>query len=92
MDQLKTGKFKPEYIGQINFYLEALDRDVKKEYENPSVGLLLCASRNESVVEYALSRSMSQLMIASYTFEFPNKELLEKRLKEITRIAYQSKK
>ena len=53
--ELKIGKFKPEHIGQINFYLEALDRDVKKPNENPSVGLILCASKDDAVVEYALS-------------------------------------
>lgn len=86
--ELKTGRFKPEYIGQINFYLEVLDRDVKKEYENPSVGLLLCTSKNDTVVEYVLSRSMSQLMVANYTLELPNKKVLENRLKEITSIAF----
>ncbi len=89
--ELKTGKFKPEYIGQINFYLEALDRDVKKEDENPSVGLLLCTSKDDTVVEYALSRSMSQLMVSSYTLELPDKSILERRLKEISKIAYQCK-
>ena len=52
------GKFKPEYISKMDFYLEALDRQVKKKNENPSVGLLLCASKNDEVVEYAMSRSM----------------------------------
>ena len=89
--ELKTGKFKPEYIGQLNFYLEALDRDVKKEYENPSVGILLCASKNDVVAEYALSKSMSQLMVSSYTLELPHKNVLENRLKEIAGIAYADK-
>lgn len=85
--ELKTGRFKPEYIGQINFYLEALDRDVKKKDENPSVGLLLCTSKNDTVVEYALSRSMSEMLISDYTLELPDKNILEKRLREITNIA-----
>ena len=89
--ELKTGKFKPEYIGQLNFYLEAMDRDVKKEYENPSVGILLCASKNDVVAEYALSKSMSQLMVSSYTLELPHKNVLENRLKEIAGIAYADK-
>ena len=50
--ELKIGKFKPEYISKLDFYLEALDRQVKKENENPSVGLLLCAAKNDEVVEY----------------------------------------
>ena len=53
--ELKIGKFKPDHIEQINFYLEALDRDVKKPNENPSVGLILCASKDDVVVEYVLS-------------------------------------
>lgn len=65
--ELKIGKFKPEHIGQINFYLEALDRDVKKPNENPSVGVILCASKDDAVVEYALSRSLSPTMVADYT-------------------------
>lgn len=90
--ELKTGKFKPEYVGQINFYLEALDRDVKKEYENPSVGILLCTSKDDTIVEYALSRSMSQMLVSNYVFELPDKKILEQRLKEITSIALNSKK
>ena len=50
--ELKIGKFKPEHIGQINFYLEALDRDVKKPNENPSVGVILCATKDDAVVDY----------------------------------------
>ena len=55
--ELKIGEFKPEYVGQINLYLEALDREIKKENENPSVGIILCASKDDEVVEFALSRS-----------------------------------
>ena len=86
--ELKTGKFKPEYVGQINFYLEALDRNVKKEFENPSVGILLCASKDDTVVEYALSRSMSQMLVSNYTLELPDKKVLETRLKEIANVAF----
>ena len=64
--ELKIGKFKPEHIGQINFYLEALDRDVKKPNENPSVGVILCAGKDDAVVEYALSRSMSPTLVSDY--------------------------
>ena len=48
--ELKIGKFKPEYISKLDFYLETLDRQVKKDNENPSVGLLLCAAKNDGVV------------------------------------------
>lgn len=82
--ELKIGKFKPEHIGQLNFYLEALDRDVKKPNENPSVGVILCATKDDAVVEYALSRSMSPTMVAEYTLKLPDKKLLENKLREIT--------
>ena len=85
--ELKIGKFKPEHIGQINFYLEALDRDVKKPNENPSVGVILCATQDDAVVEYALSRSMSPTMVADYTLQLPDKKLLEEKLREITMLA-----
>ena len=85
--ELKIGKFKPEHIGQINFYLEALDRDVKKPNENPSVGLILCASKDDAVVEYALSRSMSPTLVADYTLYFPDKKVLQNKLRELTEIA-----
>ena len=82
--ELKIGKFKPEHIGQLNFYLEALDRDVKKTNENPSVGVILCATKDDAVVEYALSRSMSPTMVAEYTLKLPDKKILENKLREIT--------
>ena len=85
--ELKIGKFKPEHIGQINFYLEALDRDVKKPNENPSVGVILCTTKDDAVVEYALSRSLSPTMVADYTLQLPDKKLLEKKLREITMLA-----
>lgn len=80
--ELKIGEFKPEFIGKMNFYLEALDREVKKEYENPSVGVVLCASKDDEVVEYALSRSLSPTMVSEYTLKLIDKTLLQKKLKE----------
>lgn len=88
--ELKIGKFKPEHIGQINFYLEALDRDVKKPNENPSVGLILCASKDDAVVEYALSRSMSPTLVADYTLYLPDKKVLQNKLRELTEIALET--
>ena len=82
--KLKIGKFKPAHIGQINFYLEALDRNVKKPNENPSVGVILCASKDDAVVEYALSRSLSPTMVADYTLQLSDKKLLEEKLRGIT--------
>ena len=88
--ELKIGKFKPEHIGQINFYLEALDRDVKKPNENPSVGVILCTGKDDAVVEYALSRSMSPTMVADYTLCLPDKELLQNKLRELTELALEN--
>lgn len=85
--ELKIGKFKPEHIGQINFYLEALDRDVKKPNENPSVGLILCASKDDAVVEYALSRSMSPTLVSDYTLCLPDKAILKNKLQELANLA-----
>ena len=85
--ELKIGKFKPGDLGQLEFYLEALDRDVKKPNENPSVGLILCAKKDDAVVEYALSRSMSPALIAEYQTHLPNKALLENKLMELRELA-----
>lgn len=85
--ELKIGKFKPEHIGQINFYLEALDRDVKRPNENPSVGVILCAAKDDAVVEYALSRSTSPTLVSGYTEYLPDKKLLEEKLRELTDLA-----
>ncbi|WP_195663336.1 PDDEXK nuclease domain-containing protein [Bacteroides congonensis] len=81
--EIKINEFKPEYLGQLDFYLEALDRDVKKENENPSIGILLCKSADSQVVEYALNRSLSPTMIAEYKRQLIPKEILQKHLKEI---------
>jgi predicted nuclease of restriction endonuclease-like (RecB) superfamily len=81
--ELKIGKFKPEYVSKMDFYLEALDRQIKKENENPSVGLILCASKDDEVVEYSMSRTMSPMMIAEYKFKLPDKEILQKKLQEL---------
>ena len=81
--ELKMEKFKPEHLGQLNFYLEALDRDVKKPKENPSIGILLCKDKDDAVVEYALSRSLSPTMVAEYQLCLPDKALLQRKLHEI---------
>ena len=85
--EIKVGKFKPEHLGQLNFYLEALNRDVKKPNENPSVGLILCTSKDDTVVEYALSSSLSPAMVADYTLQLPDKKLLEEKLREIAMLS-----
>ncbi|SEA83839.1 Predicted nuclease of restriction endonuclease-like (RecB) superfamily, DUF1016 family [Eubacterium aggregans] len=85
--ELKIGEFKPEYVGQINLYLEALDREVKKENENPSVGVILCASKDDAVVEFALSRSLSPTMVSEYNLKLIDKKLLQRKLKEYIELA-----
>ncbi|WP_433765795.1 PDDEXK nuclease domain-containing protein [Flavobacterium ginsenosidimutans] len=81
--ELKADKFKPEHLGQINFYLEALDRDVKKENENSSIGILLCKDKDSEVVEYALSRSLSPTMVAEYKTHLPDKNILQQKIHEL---------
>ena len=80
--ELKVGRFEPEYLGKLGFYLEALDRNVKKPHEQAAIGVLLCASKDEEVVEYALSRSLSPALIAAYETQLPDKALLQSKLHE----------
>jgi len=80
--ELKIGKFKPEYISKMDFYLEALDREHKKLNENPSIGVILCASKEDEVVEYAMSRSLSPTTVAEYKLKLIDKALLEQKLRE----------
>ena len=81
--ELKLGEFKAEYLGKMNLYLEALDRDVKKERENPSVGVILCSSKDKDVVEYSISKNVFQTLISEYKLKLINKKLLETKLKEM---------
>lgn len=81
--ELKVGKFKPEHMGQLNFYLESLDRDVKKSHENPSIGVLLCRDKDDEVVEYALSRNLSPALVAQYKLQLPDKNLIAAKLHEL---------
>jgi len=80
--ELKVGRFVPEYLGKLEFYLEALDRDVRKPHEQPSIGVLLCAAKNQEVVEYSLSRTMSPAVVAEYQTRLPDKKLLQAKLHE----------
>ncbi len=84
--ELKIGQFEPEFVSKMDFYLEALDRQYKKENENPSVGIILCAGKDDEVVEYAMSRSMSPTMVAEYQLKLPDKKILQKKLKELSMI------
>ena len=80
--ELKVDRFEPEHLGKLNFYLEALDRDVCKPHENPAIGVLLCASKDSEVVEYALSRSLSPALVAQYQTQLPDKQMLAAKLHE----------
>ncbi len=84
--ELKVGRFEPEQLGKLNFHLESLDRDVRKPHENPAIGVLLCATKDTEVVEYALGRSLSPALIAEYQTQLPEKELLAAKLHEFYRI------
>ena len=80
--ELKKTKFHPRDLGQLEFYLEALDRDVKRSNENPSIGIILCPEADHVVVEYAMSRSMSPTMIAEYKRILIPQERMQKQLNE----------
>ena len=80
--ELKIGEFQPEHLGKLEFYLEALDRDLRKPHEGPSIGVLLCASKDSEVVEYALSRTLSPALIAEYQTRLPDRDLLQAKLHE----------
>ena len=80
--ELKIGEFQPEHLGKLEFYLEALDRDLRKPHEGPSIGVLLCASKDNEVVEYALSRSLSPALVAEYQTRLPDRKLLQAKLHE----------
>jgi predicted nuclease of restriction endonuclease-like (RecB) superfamily len=81
--ELKTEKFKPEHLGQLNFYLEALDQDVKKSDENPSIGILLCEDKDSEVIKYAMSRSLSPTMIADYQTKLIPKKILQDKINQL---------
>ena len=81
--ELKADKFKPDHLGKLNFYLEALDRDVKNPNENPSIGILFCKDKDNEVEEYALSRSLSTTMVSEYKTQLPDKKFLQEKLHEL---------
>ena len=91
--ELKIGDFKPEFIGQLQFYLTALDKQVKLEHENPSIGIIICKNKNRTVVEYALNDSYKPIGVATYQIRdtlpekmknlLPSPEEIKKRLEGI---------
>lgn len=89
--ELKAVDFQPEFVGKMDMYLEALDRDVKRDNENPSIGIILCPSADRSMVEYTLSRSLSPTMIAEYQRKLIPKEVMKKSLEEYCAFLKESK-
>ena len=89
--ELKIGPFVPEYISKMDFYLEALDRQIKKENENPSVGIILCTDRNEEVIKYSMSRTMSPTLVSEYKVNLIDERLLKNKLREIKNYVEENK-
>ncbi|MDI6751501.1 MAG: PDDEXK nuclease domain-containing protein [bacterium] len=81
--ELKIGEFKPEYVGKMQFYLAALDEQIKLPHENPSVGLILCRSKKDSVVRLTLSKIHEPVKISIYQTKLPDKKLIQQRLERI---------
>lgn len=81
--ELKIGRFKPEYVGKMQFYLSALDDLVRLPDENPSIGLILCRSKKASIVRYALSKAYKPIKIATFRTKLPDKKLIQQRLERI---------
>ncbi|MCR9192759.1 MAG: PDDEXK nuclease domain-containing protein [Gammaproteobacteria bacterium] len=80
--ELKSTEFHPSHLGQLQFYLDVLDKDLKKNHENPSIGILICKTKDEEVVKYALNRHASPTMIAEYETKLIDKAILQKKLHE----------
>lgn len=81
--ELKIGEFKPEYVGKMQFYLAALDEQIKLSHENPSIGLILCRSKKESIVRLTLSKTHKPIKISVYQTKLPDKKLIQQRLERI---------
>jgi predicted nuclease of restriction endonuclease-like (RecB) superfamily len=81
--ELKLGKFKPEYVGQMQFYLAALDEQVRLYHERPSIGLILCKSKNDETVRIAISQAVKKIGVAIYQTKLPARKLLAEKLHQI---------
>lgn len=81
--ELKIEEFEPEFLGKLNFYLKALDRDVKRPHENPSIGVLLCKGKDTEVVEYAMARNISPALVADYETKLIDKKALANKLNQL---------
>lgn len=83
--ELKIQEFEPEFLGKLNFYLEALDRDIKRPFENPSIGVLLCKGKDSEVVEYAMARTKSPAIIADYETKLIPKQILSDKICQLVK-------
>jgi len=77
--EIKTGKFKPEYVGKMNFYLSALNNTVKLPEENPSIGIILCKTKDRTIVQYALKDTNKPMGVSTYQL----KKILPKNLEKL---------
>ncbi len=84
--ELKIQEFEPEFLGKLNFYLEALDRDVKKPHESPSIGILLCKGKDTEVVEISMARSLSPAIVADYENKLIDKKILANKLHQLAEV------
>lgn len=81
--ELKIQEFEPEFLGKLNFYLEALDKDVKRPFEKSSIGILLCKGKDTEVVEYAMARNISPALVADYETKLIPKNMLADKLHQL---------
>lgn len=84
--ELKIQEFDPEFLGKLNFYLGALDKDVKKPHENPSIGILLCKGKDTEVVEISMSRHISPAIVADYETKLIDKKILANKLHQLGQV------
>ena len=89
--ELKTDEFQPKDLGQLEFYLEALDQEERRSNENPSIGIILCKDADMEVVRYALNRSMSPTMVALYKEQLQVGSVIQRSLVEFCRFINESK-
>ena len=90
--ELKTGKFQPKDIGQLGFYMTAVDRQVKSEVDGKTIGIVLCHSRNDIVAEYALADLDKPIGVSTYQLGLPTPEQLQVKLRKVLAVATRTKK
>ena len=89
--ELKIGEFKPEFVGKLEFYLTALDKQVKMEHENPTIGIIICKNKNRTVVEYALNDTDKPIGVATYQIRDTLPEKMKNLLPSPDEIKYRLK-